>query len=425
MTQVLKYLLEGVAVAVAAYYITGKKTDLKEVSLLGLTAAVVFYLIDAFAPEVSGGLRQGSGFGIGYGLVGGGPTPMPWEYYNPGTQKLSRKPLKGGQYGGNPLVGGEGCGSCNKVADAVVEEGFESEEQARQVAADLNKPYKLKDGQYAAKVLMPGYNENVRPYNARGSKYVSKPSPWTHQEGGLDLGSRMAQEGGDGSAEATIAPVATPAEGTPAPPAVDTEGKKNEKIMNEGNAALREKNYRKPGVVYSGDLIHINVGENVMKRDMINNQIVVGKPLPKTVTNLSKLRLVHPKHKKHSQKALKYGDQLYLKHNAYVENVNTPYFVKFGDGGLFSHYSGPSFRLYKVFDAADAKRTGEIEASTEVIFCRGDTAGEKIYFKVEKDGKVNSKATAAEATKFKINPHRVYELHNENLRVGAGEILYP
>lgn len=68
----VKYLLEGGAVAVAAFYITQKKTDVKEVLMIALVAAATFAVLDQFSPAVGVGARQGSGFGIGYNLVGGG-----------------------------------------------------------------------------------------------------------------------------------------------------------------------------------------------------------------------------------------------------------------------------------------------------------------------------------------------------------------
>lgn len=69
---VVKYFLEGLAVAAAAFYLTKKKTDLQEILMISLVAAVTFMLLDQFAPGVASGARQGSGFGIGFGLVGGG-----------------------------------------------------------------------------------------------------------------------------------------------------------------------------------------------------------------------------------------------------------------------------------------------------------------------------------------------------------------
>jgi hypothetical protein len=68
----VKYLLEGVAVAAAAFYLTKKKTDLQEVLMIALVAAGTFMILDQFAPAVASGARQGSGFGIGTNLVGGG-----------------------------------------------------------------------------------------------------------------------------------------------------------------------------------------------------------------------------------------------------------------------------------------------------------------------------------------------------------------
>ena len=70
--QYLKYLLEGLAVAAAAYYIPQKKTSLKEVAMIALTAAATFAVLDIFAPAVASGARHGAGFGIGANHVGFG-----------------------------------------------------------------------------------------------------------------------------------------------------------------------------------------------------------------------------------------------------------------------------------------------------------------------------------------------------------------
>ena len=67
----IKYLLEGLAVAVAAYFIPQVKVQPKEIILIALTAASVFAVLDQFAPAVAAGARQGAGFGIGFGQFGG------------------------------------------------------------------------------------------------------------------------------------------------------------------------------------------------------------------------------------------------------------------------------------------------------------------------------------------------------------------
>lgn len=90
----LKYVIEGLAVAAAAHYIPKMKLKVQELIMLGATAAVTLLLIDLFAPRLSDGLRLGSGFGIGRGLVGGaeGFSPISYdhrwndEYLRPQTE---------------------------------------------------------------------------------------------------------------------------------------------------------------------------------------------------------------------------------------------------------------------------------------------------------------------------------------------------
>jgi hypothetical protein len=72
LQDLFKYALEGIAVAIAAYYLTGKRTALREVLMLGLAAAAAMIVLDTFAPGVAMGARHGAGFGIGFNLVGGG-----------------------------------------------------------------------------------------------------------------------------------------------------------------------------------------------------------------------------------------------------------------------------------------------------------------------------------------------------------------
>ena len=61
----VKYLLEGIAVAVAAYFIPRKKVEITEIIFIALSAAATFAVLDIFAPKVGEGARKGAGFGIG------------------------------------------------------------------------------------------------------------------------------------------------------------------------------------------------------------------------------------------------------------------------------------------------------------------------------------------------------------------------
>lgn len=66
----IKYLVEGVMVAIAAYAIPKKSLNLDEVALIALTAAATFSILDTYLPSMGVSARSGAGFGIGANLVG-------------------------------------------------------------------------------------------------------------------------------------------------------------------------------------------------------------------------------------------------------------------------------------------------------------------------------------------------------------------
>lgn len=70
LMRVVKYVLEGIAVAIAAFVLPGKTLKVQEVAMIGLTAAATFAILDIYAPSVGSGARTGAGFGIGAGMVG-------------------------------------------------------------------------------------------------------------------------------------------------------------------------------------------------------------------------------------------------------------------------------------------------------------------------------------------------------------------
>lgn len=65
-----KYIFEGIIVAMAAYFIPGRKLDVEEIFVLALIAAATFAVLDLFAPAVGASVRTGAGWGIGMNLVG-------------------------------------------------------------------------------------------------------------------------------------------------------------------------------------------------------------------------------------------------------------------------------------------------------------------------------------------------------------------
>ena len=75
VVRIIKYLLEGSVVGLAAYLIPSKKLSGEEVLTIDLTAAAVFALLDLFSPSISQSARLGSGLALGSSLVGGIPMP--------------------------------------------------------------------------------------------------------------------------------------------------------------------------------------------------------------------------------------------------------------------------------------------------------------------------------------------------------------
>lgn len=72
VVSVIRALVEGLAVAVAAVFIAKHSLPTKEIMSVALTAAVVFFVLDLnFMPPVYGAAaRTGAGFGLGANLVG-------------------------------------------------------------------------------------------------------------------------------------------------------------------------------------------------------------------------------------------------------------------------------------------------------------------------------------------------------------------
>ena len=69
-SRMMKYFVEGLVVAVAAFLLPGKNTKVVDVVCIGLVAAATFSLLDLAAPSVGSSARTGAGLGVGANLVG-------------------------------------------------------------------------------------------------------------------------------------------------------------------------------------------------------------------------------------------------------------------------------------------------------------------------------------------------------------------
>jgi ABC-type Co2+ transport system permease subunit len=66
----IKYLVEGLMVAVVAFVIPQKPLKMEEIAIIALMAAATFSILDTFIPSMGVSARSGAGFGIGANLVG-------------------------------------------------------------------------------------------------------------------------------------------------------------------------------------------------------------------------------------------------------------------------------------------------------------------------------------------------------------------
>ena len=66
----IKYLVEGLFVAVAAIFIPKRTLPPEEIVSLAIVAAAVFAILDVVSPSIGYSARQGAGFGLGANLVG-------------------------------------------------------------------------------------------------------------------------------------------------------------------------------------------------------------------------------------------------------------------------------------------------------------------------------------------------------------------
>ena len=70
LKRLIKYLVEGLIVAVACVAIPQKSLKIDEIVMLGLVAAATFSILDTFIPTMGESARQGAGLGIGFGIAG-------------------------------------------------------------------------------------------------------------------------------------------------------------------------------------------------------------------------------------------------------------------------------------------------------------------------------------------------------------------
>lgn len=65
----IKYLIEGLVVAIVAILVPRKSLSIEEIVVICLVATATFAILDVFIPSMGQSARQGAGLGIGFNLV--------------------------------------------------------------------------------------------------------------------------------------------------------------------------------------------------------------------------------------------------------------------------------------------------------------------------------------------------------------------
>jgi hypothetical protein len=127
----LKYVLEGLAVAAATFLIPSNKLEYIDIVLIALTAAAVFAVLDQFSPMVAVGARQGSGFAIGYQQIGMGDPIEESNLQEGGAEVDQEGGAEVDQEGGEAPIqdGGEATAPCQMIDGACTYNPDVSEEQ--------------------------------------------------------------------------------------------------------------------------------------------------------------------------------------------------------------------------------------------------------------------------------------------------------
>lgn len=70
LKRAIKYLVEGLMVAIVAFCLPKKSLDIEEIALIALVAAATFSILDTYIPSMGASARSGAGMGLGFNLVG-------------------------------------------------------------------------------------------------------------------------------------------------------------------------------------------------------------------------------------------------------------------------------------------------------------------------------------------------------------------
>ena len=376
LDNLLKYLLEGLAIAVACYVVC-RKTKVEEIFLIALSGAATFAVLDLLAPNVSDGARLGAGFGLGAQHVGFGEgfDAEPLSLDGDGVKQPSVTDLLNEAEGDVDLpddivTGGVDLsgGNLNSLDDAVTTNSDDDE-----------KPPKVKQDEPFG---IEGFSNCSVSSNARGVN-----------------GYRV----------------------------IESFNVEDDKYERESN------------VVHSGDIIDLMNEDkgDYIQREISSSDVKLREKINDNVTtNLSHLRFVSDLADPNKQTKLTYGSKIRIMHNAIVNGINKNLYIKIGKK-LHSHQDTNSNNEFKLINQKNPEDKGVVRYGDSFYIYNytagGVAAGILALDNETKDGSIISKPmTTATASvgdvggvPFVAVLKRTFELNNKNLCVCPGSTLYP
>jgi hypothetical protein len=418
MQNILKYLLEGLAIALAIYLVN-KNIKPKEILMISLVGAVTFAVLDLFAPNVGSGARLGAGFGLGAKHVGFG------EHFQQGEEEVMMP----------------------EETDEVVQ--VQDEEQEYVEMPEVPEMQELNEEINETEDDLLGFdesddtlasfeeptNEEIQKEMAIKNKNVNNNRD--NMEGFTNYAGLLKQARNVGQVLTQQARN------------VFTEGFQSEVDLDTPS----ENNKRIGGVLYSGDIVNLyeastfnTDNKSIVQRSATSSDILVTDEIQGVKTNLSKLRLVKEDVNgglvsSNRQVPISYGDTVFIRHNAYVNSVNTSLFVKVGKR-VHSHQSGPGFNRFVILNPSDNSLTDNIKyGDSFVLKYEGSGADlpEGYLYKVtgnddipnsvkiqDHDGDIGTSVTEKpDPLVLVASLVRVHELGNRQLAVEPKGVLFP
>lgn len=171
-------------------------------------------------------------------------------------------------------------------------------------------------------------------------------------------------------------------------------------------------------VIYSGDILEIESQGNVLQRQKETSQVRLARPLGSGSlrTNLSKLRFENLD----NYGPIRYGQEIYLKHNALIDNKNQVRTIKYGER-LQSHQSGPVYNLFKLIKKNKIDSRSYVKYGDSFVIACADQEGDNVHLKLESDNSISSEAKLKDAIIFQAK--LIHQKAKNSLCVCPGEAI--